>query len=113
MPHQQQNNQPLPCQLGVVFTRIEIDQALAEMHVREIPISSISRDGISVGFTHIIRQGRERAALRLASADEIAALASPIHPDHTTADIDDWRLITLSVGNTHLLFLIGNKGREN
>lgn len=46
-----QNKQQFNLQFGMVFTRVEIDRAVAEMNVREISISSIYHNDIYVGFT--------------------------------------------------------------
>lgn len=46
-----QNKQQFNLQFGVVFTRLEIDRAVAEINVKEISISSVGYDDIYVGFT--------------------------------------------------------------
>lgn len=62
----------------------------------------------------IIRTRRDRASLRLATADEIAALATPLSSDQPPkAEIDDWRLVTLLVVGKPLVFLVGNSEQEN
>lgn len=62
----------------------------------------------------IIRTRRDRASLRLSTADEIAALATPLSTDHPPkGEIDDWRLITLLVVDKPLVFLVGNNEQKN
>lgn len=62
----------------------------------------------------IIRSRRDRASLRLATADEIAALATHLSTDRPpTGEIDDWRLITLVVVGKPLVFLVGNNHDQN